>query len=81
MSDKITLNNNAINSNKGGRSNEIGGSINDNTSHITTVGESKHARCSSLYLNNITYNTIVQEDASAKVNNTNIVYNAKNNIL
>ena len=53
----------------------------EGTSTITIVEKSKQARCSSLYFNNRTYTTIAREDASAKVNNTNIVYNTKNDSL
>ena len=41
MSNEITLTDNLINSNEGGRSNKIGGSINDNTSPNTTVEKKK----------------------------------------
>ena len=43
--------------------------------------KSEQERCSSLYLNNRTNNIIAREDVSANVNNTTIVYNAKNDSL
>ena len=73
----LTLNDNLININEGDISNEKGEIINNSTSIKEDLETNKQARYNSRYLHNRNYHTIVRENASAEINMTDIVHNAK----
>ena len=73
----ITLIDNVIDINEGDISNEKGEIINNSTSIKEHLETSKQARYNSRYLHNRNYNTVDKENASAKINKTDIVHIAK----
>ena len=80
-SNKIKIIDVVINLNKGDISTEKGVIRNYNTSTKDHLGTSNQTRNISLHLKNRNNNPIVRKDTSAKINDINIVYNEKNDIM